>query len=85
MNSTQAIILELRSKGLSQSEIARRIGMPQPRVSRWEAGEVPTGADDALKLAALLREVQANEAAAAPSGAESDAHAEAGEPVAKAA
>lgn len=84
MNSTQAIILELR-KTLSQSEIARRIGMPQPRVSRWEAGEVPTGADDALKLAALLREVEANRGTAAPSGTAGDADAEAGEPVAKAA
>ena len=51
---------------MSQSEIARRIGMPQPRVSRWEAGEVPTGADDALKLAQLLREVEAQQQTALP-------------------
>lgn len=61
MSTTQDIIRQLRAAGLSQSEIARRIGMPQPRVSRWEAGEVPTGADDALKLAQLLREVEATQ------------------------
>lgn len=64
MSTTQDIIRQLRATGLSQSEIARRIGMPQPRVSRWEAGEVPTGADDALKLAQLLREVEAQQQSA---------------------
>lgn len=65
MSTTQDIIRQLRAAGLSQSAIAKRIGMPQPRVSRWEAGEVPTGADDALKLAELLREVEAQQQAAA--------------------
>ncbi len=53
MNTT-AIIKRLRASGLSQSEISRRTGVPQPRLSRWEAGETPAGADDALKLRALL-------------------------------
>lgn len=66
MSTTQDIIRQLRAAGMSQSEIARRIGMPQPRVSRWEAGEVPTGADDALKLAQLLREVEAQQQSAPP-------------------
>lgn len=66
MSTTQDIIRQLRAAGMSQSEIARRIGMPQPRVSRWEAGEVPTGADDALKLAQLLREVEAQQQTAPP-------------------
>lgn len=64
MSTTQDIIRQLRAAGMSQSEIARRIGMPQPRVSRWEAGEVPTGADDALRLAQLLREVEAKQQSA---------------------
>lgn len=44
---------------LSQSEIARRTGIPQPRVSRWTAGEVPDAADDALRLRALVEELAA--------------------------
>lgn len=72
MSTTQDIIRQLRAAGLSQSEIARRIGMPQPRVSRWEAGEVPTGADDALKLAQLLREVEAQQQSAPTSHEHAD-------------
>ena len=48
---------------LSQSEIARRTGIAQSKISRWEAGDVPAGASDALKLIELAKEV----AAAAPS------------------
>jgi transcriptional regulator with XRE-family HTH domain len=54
MSATTDLIKRLRAVGLSQTEIARRSGIPQPRLSRWEAGEVPAGADDALKLAALV-------------------------------
>ena len=50
---TQALIKRLRALGLSQSEIARRSHIPQPRLSRWENGEVAAGADDALRLLAL--------------------------------
>lgn len=53
MSDTTTIIKRLRAAGLSQSEISRRTGIPQPRLSRWEAGEVPDAADDALKLAKL--------------------------------
>jgi transcriptional regulator with XRE-family HTH domain len=53
MSDTTSIIKRLRAAGLSQSEISRRTGIPQPRLSRWEAGEVPDAADDALKLAKL--------------------------------
>ena len=53
MSDTTSIINRLRAAGLSQSEISRRTGIPQPRLSRWEGGEVPDAADDALKLAKL--------------------------------
>ncbi|WP_231934072.1 helix-turn-helix domain-containing protein [Bordetella bronchialis] len=42
-------------------EIARRTGIPQPRISRWEGGEAPAGANDALKLAELARQVTASQ------------------------
>lgn len=59
MDTVQSIILRLRSAGLSQSEIARRLkGVPQARISRWEKGEAPPSVDDALRLAALLRECE---------------------------
>lgn len=54
MSQTTALIKRLREAGLSQIDISRRTGIPQPRLSRWESGEVPAGADDALKLAALV-------------------------------
>ena len=57
---TQALIRRLRKRGLSQSEIHRRTGISQPRLSRWENGEVAAGADDVLKLIALEEELAAN-------------------------
>jgi transcriptional regulator with XRE-family HTH domain len=50
MSQTTELIRGLRNLGLSQSEIARRTKIPQPRISRWERGEAPDSADDALKL-----------------------------------
>ncbi len=38
---------------LTQTEISRLTGIPQPRLSRWANGEVPDAADDALKLRSL--------------------------------
>lgn len=59
MDTVQSIILRLRAAGLSQSEIARRLkNVPQGRISRWEKGEAPPSVDDALRLAALLREYE---------------------------
>jgi transcriptional regulator with XRE-family HTH domain len=54
--STTADLLEClrRRHKLSQTEIARRTGIPQPRLSRWERGDVPDAADDSLKLADLV-------------------------------
>lgn len=58
MSETTALITQLREGfKLSQSEIARRTGIPQPRVSRWAAGEVPDAADDSLRLKALVAEL----------------------------
>ena len=58
MSQIPGIIKSLRASplGLSQTEIARRTGIPQPRISRWEGGDVAAGADDALRLVALAKE-----------------------------
>lgn len=54
---TRTILQNIRAAGLSQTEISRRTGIPQPRLSRWEGGAVPDAADDALKLVALAEEL----------------------------
>lgn len=54
MSKTTDLILILRKRGLSQTDISKRTGIPQPRISRWQSGEVPAGADDALRLAELV-------------------------------
>lgn len=66
MATTTDLLRDLRGRGLSQSEIARRTGIPQPRLSKWEKGDTPTGADDALKLQALHAELAAADGAAVP-------------------
>ena len=66
MDKIQDAIQSLR-RTLSQSEIARRTGIAQHKISRWESGDIPAGASDALKLIELEKEVaaatQAKEAA----------------------
>lgn len=57
MHTTTDLIRRLRLRGLSQTEISRRTGIPQPRLSRWANGEVPDAADDSLKLQALDAEL----------------------------
>lgn len=52
-DNTRDHLQALRRMGLSQSEIARRTGIPQPKLSRWESGDVPDSADQALKLREL--------------------------------
>ncbi len=68
--SITELIGRLIARGLTQAEIARRTGIPQPRLSRWQSGEAPAGADDALKLVRLEAELAAAQAepgdAAAP-------------------
>jgi transcriptional regulator with XRE-family HTH domain len=63
MSTTTDLLKRLRARKLSQAEIQRRTGIPQPRLSKWEKGEAPVGADDALKLAALEAELIAAESA----------------------
>ena len=58
MDKIQDAIQSLR-RTLSQSEIARRTGIAQHKISRWESGGIPAGASDALKLIELAKEVAA--------------------------
>ena len=58
MHKIQDAIQSLR-RTLSQSEIARRTGIAQHKISRWESGGIPAGASDALKLIELAKEVEA--------------------------
>ena len=58
MDKIQNAIQSLR-RTLSQSEIARRTGIAQHKISRWESGRIPAGASDALKLIKLAKEVAA--------------------------
>lgn len=67
MDKIQDAIKSLR-RTLSQSEIARRTGIAQSKISRWEAGDVPAGASDALRLIELAKEVE--DAATAPARGE---------------
>ena len=61
MNKIQDALQSLR-RTLSQSEIARRTGIAQHKISRWESGGIPAGASDALKLIELAKEVAATPA-----------------------
>ncbi|WP_371132153.1 helix-turn-helix domain-containing protein [Variovorax sp. SG517] len=54
------MIKRLRHRGLSGSEIARRAGVSQSRISRWENGAVPAAADDVWKLQELERSLEAS-------------------------
>ena len=60
MDKIQEAIQSLR-RTLSQSEIARRTGIAQHKISRWESGGIPAGAFDALKLIKLAKEVAATD------------------------
>lgn len=64
MSQITHVIQRLRTR-LSQSEISRRTGIAQSKLSRWEAGNIAAGADDAIRLIDLDAAVAA-EAAAAP-------------------
>lgn len=59
-----ALLKRLRTR-LTQTEISRRTGIPQPTLSRWESSGVAEAADDALKLIQLERELVAGESRAA--------------------
>jgi len=53
MSATSDLLQRLLSRGLTQVAISRRTGIPQPRLSRWAAGDAANSADDALKLQQL--------------------------------
>ncbi len=55
-----AILQRLQESGLTQTEISQRTGIPQPRLSKWGAGNCPKSVNDALVLAKLDAEVSAN-------------------------
>ena len=71
MDKIHDAIQSLR-RTLSQSEIARRTGIAQSKISRWEAGDVPAGASDALRLIELAQEVAST--TPAPAEAKEAAH-----------
>lgn len=45
--------LTVLRRTMSQAEIAHAIGVNQSRISRWESGDVSSGAEAAAKLIAL--------------------------------
>ena len=59
MDQITEILGRLR-RTLSQSEISRRTGIAQSKISRWEAGAIAAGAGDALKLVDLDGQVAAD-------------------------
>ena len=52
MSQVKDALMVLR-RTMSQAEIAAAIGVNQSRISRWEAGEIASGAEAAAKLIAL--------------------------------
>lgn len=73
MTTTADLLRRLRkTHRLSQSEIARRTGIGQPKLSRWESGEVPEAAEASLKLAALVDQLDAQREAGNSTGPESE-------------
>lgn len=57
--SPAADLLRSLRKRLSQTEISRRTGIPQPTLSRWETGGVPDASDDTMRLVQLAAELEA--------------------------
>lgn len=50
MSATTLILKRLEEAGFSQSEISRRVHIPQPTLSKWAAGRAAKAADAALRL-----------------------------------
>lgn len=59
--SATDLLARIFAAGLSQTEIARRTGIPQPRISRWASHGAPRSADDVLRLAALVAALEHHE------------------------
>lgn len=64
MNTTQAEIIKLRDAGLSQTEIARKVGTSQATICRWESGAIPPVLVIAGKVAKLAKSVGSKKRAA---------------------
>ena len=45
-----------RMAGLTQAQLARRVGRNHATICRWERGELDLSADDVEKIAAVIRE-----------------------------
>lgn len=69
MSQMNVILGRLRSARLSQAEISRRTGIPQPRLSKWWNGRAPRSADDVLALARLAAELGTTQHPVPESGA----------------
>ena len=61
MSQIKAALQVLR-KEMSQAEIAEAIGVNQSRISRWEKGDVSSGADAAVRLIELANRHAATKA-----------------------
>lgn len=66
MSATTILLQQLKELGLTQTEIAKRTRIPQPRLSRWAAGRTAVGADDALRLRDLFDEINPTGAPSTP-------------------
>lgn len=77
MSQTTNMVKRLRQAGMSQAAIARKVGISQPTVAKWESGKAPRAAEAAVKLQQLDREIAAlrPEPAAAPQAAQEPVHA----------
>lgn len=77
MSQTTNMVKRLRQAGMSQAAIARKVGISQPTIAKWESGKAPRAAEAAVKLQQLDREIAAlrPEPTAVPPVAAEAAHA----------
>lgn len=62
MSQTTDLILRILALGkMSQIELSRRTGIPQPRLSKWQRGVTPDSADDVLLLVQLESDLLAGQ------------------------
>jgi len=50
------MIKSILATGVTQTELERLTGIPQPRISRWASGDVPDNVNDGLVLAKMYEE-----------------------------
>lgn len=56
MDTSTIIKTLLVDHGMTQQELSRLTGIPQCRLSRWAAGQLPASANDSLKLLEVMQE-----------------------------